>query len=90
MKVDFQEFSENGASEKNQELKEESLVDDTITIESIIHEDPLYNRFSYTQLRAMYQLYAFVITSFYEFYRRAHVWKADGIAQYFSFTLTIE
>ena len=65
--------------EDRQEMKEETLVDDTITIESIIREDPLYYQFSYTQLRAMYGLYIFVTSSFYEFYRRAHVWKTDGI-----------
>jgi hypothetical protein len=42
--------------------KEESndnprLIDDEITMESIVEEDPLYNQFTYTQLRAMYALW---------------------------------
>ena len=33
------------------------LIDDEITMESIVEEDPLYNNFTYTQLRAMYALW---------------------------------
>ena len=32
---------------------EPKLLDDEITMESILKEDPLYNRFMYNQLRAM-------------------------------------
>lgn len=46
---------------EDESVKEETkpsscLVDDDITMESIIEEDPLYNQFTYTQLRAMYAL----------------------------------
>lgn len=38
------------------ENQSDLVMDNSITIESIVKEDALYNSFTYTQLRAMYSI----------------------------------
>ena len=52
MKKDYYEQDVPTPSDQVQQ-REPTLLDDEITMESIVEEDPLYNRFMYNQLRAM-------------------------------------
>lgn len=74
--------NENGSrSETNKRENNLPLLDDTVTIESIIKEDSLYNSFTYQQLRGMYSFFSSIPCRFYQFYRRAIIIKTNARRQ---------
>ena len=70
MEEENDEQSNNEAKEADASEESDDLVDDQITIQTLISEDPLYNNFKFNEIRSV----------FYVFYQRARVVKTKGLS----------